>query len=45
MTNQENYLDWLRDAYAMEKWALDNFPDVTQQFLLCSEAPGVEAKK
>lgn len=35
----------LAEEEAMAKWALDNLPDVTQQFLLRSEAPGVEAKK
>lgn len=35
----------LAEEEAMAKWALDHLPDVTQQFLVRSETPGVEAKK
>lgn len=35
----------LAEEEAMAKWALEHLPDVTEQFLLRSEAPGVEAKK
>ena len=35
----------LAEEEAMAKWALEHLPNVTQQFLLRSETPGVEAKK
>lgn len=35
----------LEQEKAMADWALTHLPDVTQQYLTRSEAPGVEAKK
>ena len=35
----------LEQEKAMAEWALTHLPDVTQQYLTRSEAPGVEAKK
>lgn len=35
----------LAEEEAMAKWTLEHLPDVTAQFLVRSEAPGVEAKK
>ncbi|ELY4521268.1 ferritin-like domain-containing protein, partial [Cronobacter muytjensii] len=35
----------LEQEIAMAEWCLNHLPDVTQQFLNRSAAPGVEAKK
>lgn len=37
--------DILAEERDMAEWLLHNLPDVTEQFILRSEAEGVEAKK
>ncbi|MEX3686857.1 hypothetical protein AB3X91_20180 [Paraburkholderia sp. BR14263] len=54
-TPQEHIVDWLRDAYAMEKhlpqevamarWLLDHLPDTVTKFVTRSAADRADAKR